>query len=60
MHHLHQPTRAEAQRAVDECRRKFQRALAAWVCDLLVLRRQGLTCPDWRPDLPETGLSEAA
>ena len=36
-----------AGRAVDEARALFQRALSAWVCDLLILRRNGLDKPGW-------------
>lgn len=35
---------------VRAARRLFQRTLAAWVGDLLVLRRAGALDPRWRPD----------
>ncbi len=37
----------QARRAVDEARALFQRALSAWVCDLLILRRAGRDRPGW-------------
>lgn len=37
----------EGQRAVAEARRLFQRTLSSWVCDLLTLRRAGLSTPRW-------------
>lgn len=43
------PTADEATRAVDEARRMFHRALASWVCDLLALRKSGMTRPRWLP-----------
>ncbi len=45
--------------AVAEARRLFGRTLAAWACDLLLLRRAGLERPAWT-DLEEPGWSEAA
>jgi hypothetical protein len=41
------PTPAEAQRAVDQARRLYHRVLPAWVCDLLALRRAGMSSPNW-------------
>ncbi len=49
----------QARRAVDEARALFQRALSAWVCDLLILRRAGRDTPGW-PDEDETHRREAA
>ncbi len=37
----------QARRAVDEARALFRRALSAWVCDLLILRRAGRDSPGW-------------
>jgi len=49
----------QARRAVLNARRVYQRTLAAWVGDLLVLRRAGLAEPAWRAG-PDTGVREAA
>lgn len=37
----------QAGRAVEEARHLYQRTLAAWVGDLLTLRRAGLDQPGW-------------
>ncbi|MAD20545.1 MAG: hypothetical protein CMJ52_10360 [Planctomycetaceae bacterium] len=34
--------------SVAETKRMFDRVLASWASDLLLLRRQGLTAPGWR------------
>ncbi|MHC5002355.1 MAG: hypothetical protein ACYTJ0_04460 [Planctomycetota bacterium] len=52
------PTDLQAQRAVAEARRQFQRTLASWASDLLVLRRRGITRPAWTPT--SVGLDRAA
>jgi len=49
----------QARQAVDEARALFQRALSAWVCDLLILRRAGRDCPGWS-DEHESQQREAA
>ncbi len=54
------PTPIEAQAAVDQARRLFQRVLASWVCDVLALRRAGAMRPNWRPEAIEAPWSEAA
>jgi hypothetical protein len=54
------PTPAQAQRAVDQARSAFQRILAVWVCDLLSLRKAGLTTPVWMTAPPDSQWNEAA
>ncbi len=49
----------QARRAVRDARLVYQRTLAAWVGDLLVLRRAGLDEPRWHPG-SDTGRREAA
>ncbi len=49
----------QARRAVRDARLLYQRTLAAWVGDLLVLRRAGLDEPKWHPG-SVTGRREAA
>jgi hypothetical protein len=49
----------QAQLAVDQARALFQRALSAWVCDLLILRRAGRDSPGW-PTEHESQQREAA
>ena len=49
----------QATRAVQDARLVYQRTLAAWVGDLLVLRRAGLVEPAWHAD-HDTGHREAA
>ncbi len=49
----------QARRAVRNARRVYQRTLAAWVGDLLVLRRAGLDEPAWHAGR-DTGRREAA
>ena len=48
-----------ARRAVQDARLVYQRTLAAWVGDLLVLRRAGHAEPAWHAD-HDTGHREAA
>jgi len=49
----------QARQAVRDARIVYQRTLAAWVGDLLVLRRAGLVDPAWHAD-HDTGHQEAA
>ena len=49
----------QARRAVQDARLVYQRTLAAWVGDLLVLRRAGLAEPAWHAD-HDSGHREAA
>jgi len=49
----------QARRAVLDARRVYQRTLAAWVGDLLVLRRDGHDEPRWHAGR-DTGRREAA
>ncbi len=49
----------QARVAVRDARLVYQRTLAAWVGDLLVLRRAGLAEPAWHAG-PDTGVREAA
>ena len=51
---------ARAEQAVADARRVFQRTLAAWVCDLLELRRRGLDQPGWVRIQDESLRREAA
>ena len=39
---------AECENAVRQARGMFNRVLAAWAVDLLALRREGITTPQWR------------
>ena len=50
----------EAQHAVDEARRVFQRILPIWACDLLALRRAGLDRPAWTGASDDASWQEAA
>ena len=54
------PAAADAERAVTEARRLFQRTLAAWVVDLLALRRAGLDQPVWNAARRARNWREAA
>ena len=49
----------QARRAVQDARLVYQRTLAAWVGDLLVLRRAGHDEPRWHA-ASDTGRLEAA
>ena len=49
----------QARRAVLDARRVYQRTLAAWVGDLLVLRQAGLDEPRWHAG-HDAGRREAA
>jgi len=53
------PDPDQARQAVDQARALFQRALSAWVCDLLILRRAGRVSPSW-PAEHESQRREAA
>ena len=41
------PSRSDAERCVREAQRLYRRALAAWACDLLELRRRGTIRTTW-------------
>ncbi len=51
---------AGAEQAVEDARRLYQRTLAAWVGDLLTLRRAGLDEPGWTDRDRDTVRQEAA
>lgn len=44
--------RTEASMAEAEAKRLFQRVLAGWAMDVLMLRHAGLDRPTWRPSAP--------
>jgi hypothetical protein len=54
------PTLLQAQRAVAEARLLFNRRLANWTSDLLLLRQSGLRHPCWRANDRDRDLHKAA
>lgn len=56
----HAPTPLQAQRAVADARRLFNRGLANWASDLLLLRQSGLRYPRWRANDRRSDLHKAA
>ena len=55
-----QPDPVQAELAVADARRLFQRILSAWVCDLLTLRQTGRDRPVWEVGDGEMRWHEAA
>lgn len=56
----HAPTPLQAQRAVADARRLFNRELANWTSELLLLRQSGLRYPCWRANDRSSDLNQAA
>ena len=54
------PDPVQAELAVADARRLFQRILSAWVCDLLTLRQTGRDRPVWELGDGEMRWDEAA
>ena len=54
------PAAEQARQAVEDARRLYQRTMAAWVGDLLTLRRAGLDEPGWTDRDRDTVRQDAA
>ena len=54
------PTLEEANRIVQESRDLFNRTLASWASDVLMLQRDGFDRPRWRSGDPPNQWSKAA